>query len=65
MQKINAEDIFMTMYNLLEYSNNYSIASRSLWNYYRDEVNDDANENNVAGNKINFSKTITSKFLEY
>ena len=56
MQKINAKDIFMTMYNLLEYSNNYSIASRSLWNYYRDEVNDDVNENNAAGNKINYSK---------
>ena len=53
------------MNNLLEYSNNYSITSESLWNYQRDEVNDDANENNAAGNKINNSKTITKKFLEY
>ena len=34
----------MPMYNLLEYSNNYSMTSRSLWIYYRDEVNDSANE---------------------
>ena len=31
----NAEDldIIMLMYNLLEYSDNYSITSGSLWNY--------------------------------
>ena len=42
----NAEDfnIVMSMYNLLKYSENHSITSGSLWNYYRDEVNDDANE---------------------
>ena len=41
----NAEDldIVTTMYNLSEYNDNYSITSGSLWNYYRDEVNDDAN----------------------
>ena len=45
----NAEDldIVMAMYNLLEYSDNYSMTSRSLWNYHRDEVSDDANENNA------------------
>ena len=34
----NAEDldIVMPMYNLLEYSDNYSMTSESLWNYYRD-----------------------------
>ena len=26
-------DIVMTMYNLLEYSDNYSMKSESLWNY--------------------------------
>ena len=38
-----AEDlnIVMSMFNLLEYNNNYSMISRSLWNYYRDKVNDD------------------------
>ena len=53
----------MPMYNLLEYSDNYSMTSGSLWNYYRDEVNV-ANENNAASNKINNKKTITSKSFE-
>ena len=37
----NAEDldIVMLMYNLTEYSKNYSKTTRSLWNYYRDEPN--------------------------
>ena len=63
----NAEDldIVMPMYNLLEYNDNYSMTSRSLWNYYRDEINDDANEHNAANNRINQNKTITSKSLEY
>ena len=38
----------MSMYNLLECSENCSITSGNLWNYYRDEVNDSANENNDA-----------------
>ena len=38
----------------------------SLWNQYRDEVNNDAIENNDIGNYgINNSKTITSKHFEY
>ena len=39
----NAEDldIVMPMYNLLEYSKNYEKASGSLFNYYRDEPNED------------------------
>ena len=53
------------MYNLLEYSTNYSITSESLWNYYRDEVNDSANENNNANNfRINNNKTTRSKSFE-
>ena len=53
-------DIVTTMYNLLEYSNINSMTSGSLWNYYRDEIHDDANENNAARNKINNNKRITS-----
>ena len=33
-------DIVMPMYNLIEYSDNYSKTSGSLWKYYRDEPND-------------------------
>ena len=44
----NAEDldVVMPMYNLLEYSKNYSKTTGSLWNYYRDELTDDTNDNN-------------------
>ena len=51
------------MYNLLEYSNNYSFTSGNLWNYYRDEVNDTAIET-VANYKLN-NKTTTCKSYEY
>ena len=30
----------MSMYNLIEYSNNYSNPSESLWQYYKDELID-------------------------
>ena len=33
-------DVVMPMYNLIEYSHNYSKISGSLWQYYRDERND-------------------------
>ena len=33
-------DIVMPLYNLIEYSDNYSKTSGSLWQYYRDEQND-------------------------
>ena len=63
----NAEDLYFVMpvHNLLKYSDNYSMISESLWNYYRDEINDDAIENDNADNNINKSKTITSKAFEY
>ena len=59
-------DIVMPMYNLLEYSDNYSKTSGNLWNYYRSEINDSANENNDANNyRIDNNKTTTSKSSEY
>ena len=33
-------DIVMPMYNLIEYSDNYSKTFGSLWQYYKDEPND-------------------------
>ena len=63
----NAEDldIVMSMYNMLEYSDNFSMPSGSLWNYYRDEVNDSANEIDDNDNKMDNQKTATSKSFEY
>ena len=42
-------DIAMPMYNLLEYSKNYRKTVGSLYNYYRDELSDD-NDNDNFGN---------------
>ena len=63
----NAEDldIVMPMYNLFEYSDNYPLTSGSLWNYHRDEMNDDENENDNANSRINNKETITSKSSEH
>ena len=40
----NAEDLdmVMPMYNLIEYSQNYSTITGCLWNYYRDKPNSGA-----------------------
>ena len=54
----------MVIYNLLEYSDNSSMTSGSLWNYYRDEVNDDPKEKNAANCRTD-NKTATSNSLEY
>ena len=36
----------MPMYNLIEYSDNYSDTSGSLWDFKRDEIVDNANVTN-------------------
>ena len=56
----------MPIYNLLEYSENYSMTLESLRNYYRDEINNSANENNdVDSYRINKNKIATSHSFEY
>ena len=61
----NAEDlnIVMPMYSD-NYSENYSMTSGNLWNYYGDEINDYSNEN-ANNNRVNNSKAITSKSFQY
>ena len=46
----------MPVYNLIEYSDNYSKTSESLRQCYRDEpsVNDDSVINNFTGNNTSF-----------
>ena len=46
-------DIVMPMYNLLEYSKNYRKTIRSLYNYYRDELTNDGNDNFNNRNVVN------------
>ena len=45
------------MYNVLKNIVNYSAILGDLWNYHRDEVNDDVNENNENNNKTTTSRS--------
>ena len=51
----------MPMYNLLEYSKNYRKTIGSLYNYYRDELNDDADDDNFDNIKVVNSNTFKYK----
>ena len=42
----------MPMYNLIEYSNNYSKTSGSLWQYYKDDPNDNIAQSKSFKSKI-------------
>ena len=42
----------MPMYNLIEYSDNYSKTSGSLWRYYKDELNDNLTDSELFKSKI-------------
>ena len=42
----------MPMYNLIEYSDNYSEASESLWQYYKDEPNDNISDSKSFKSKV-------------
>ena len=54
-------DIVMPMYNLLEYSKNYRKTIGSLYNYYRVELNGDADNNNFANNNVVSSSAFNYK----
>ena len=59
----NAEhlDVAMPMYNLLEYSKYYSKTTGSFWNYYRDELSGDRNNNNNPNKNVINSKSFKYK----
>ena len=51
----------MPMYNLIEYSDNYAKTSGSLWEYYRDEPNDNLTDSESFKSKIKITgKTPTT-----
>ena len=60
IEDANDLDIVMSMYNLLEYSKNYRRTIGSLYNYYRDELSDDADDNNF--DNINVVNSNTFKY---
>ena len=51
----------MSMYNLLEYRKNYRKTIGLLYNYYRDELSDDADDNNFDNIKVVNSNTFKHK----
>ena len=54
-------DIVMSTYNLLEYSKNYGKTIGSLYNYYRDELSNDADDDNFDNIKVVNSNTFKYK----
>ena len=61
IENAQALDILMPMYNLLKYSKNYSKTSVSLWNYYRDELTDETNDDNGPNKNVINSKSFIYK----
>ena len=53
----------MRMYGLLEYSHNYSMTSRRLWNYYRDEI-DEVGDSALDGKSYEYKTKIVGKTPE-
>ena len=48
-------DIVMSMYNLIEYTDNYSKSSGDLWQYYKDEANDNSEDSEFLKSKVNIT----------
>ena len=54
-------DVVTPMYNLIEYSKNYRKTKGSLWNYYRDKLTEDTNDNNIPNKNVINSKSFKYK----
>ena len=52
----NAQDIDIVMYNLIEYSDNYSKTSGSLWQYCKDYPNDNIANSESVKSKIKVTR---------
>ena len=46
----------MPMYNLIEYSDNYAKTTGSLWQYFRDDPNDNLAESESFKSKIKITR---------
>ena len=49
-------DIVMPMYNLIQYSNNYSKTCGSLWQYYKDDPNDDLTDSESFKSRVKITE---------
>ena len=57
-------DIVMPMYNLIEYSDNYSKTSASLWQYYKDDPNDNLTDSKSFKSKVKTTGNTPAKDVE-
>ena len=62
----NAEhiNIAMPMYNLIEYSDNYSDTSGRLWQFKRDEIEEDINLSAEFVHHLNINQTLLVILLQ-
>ena len=61
IEDVDDLDIVMPMYNLLEYNKNYRKTIGSLYNYYRDKLSDDNDNDNFGNIKVVNSNTFKYK----
>ena len=52
IDKAEGIDIVMSLHNLIEYSDNYSKTSGSLWQYYKDEPNGNLTDSESIKSKM-------------
>ena len=57
-------NVTMPMYNLIEYSDNYSDTSGSLWNFKRDEITNNADVTNDIHLNIKKILSVIQKIME-
>ena len=61
--------LVMLMYNLIKYNDNYSKTSGSLWQYYKNEANDNLTDSESFKSKIktigNIQKMVMIAPLKY
>ena len=53
-------DVVMPMYNLIKYSDNYSKISGGLWQYYRDDPNDNITQSESLKSKIKITRNTSA-----
>ena len=54
----------MLMYNLIEYSDNYPKTSGSLWQYYKDEPNDNLTDSESFKSKVKLTGNIPADGMQ-
>ena len=54
----------MPVYNLIEYSDNYSKTSGSLWKYYKDDPNDNIADSGSFKSKVKIKEKLQTMEIQ-